>query len=108
MLNACMAFQHIRLQIFEMDTTEKWRLANWHKDHGVSLFANEKLEWAFRQFSLALQYIISLALDIPEVQHNDQVRCFIKDDMSLLLSTYFLQACISNSLAKFVKIHYYF
>ncbi|XP_022663275.1 70 kDa peptidyl-prolyl isomerase-like [Varroa jacobsoni] len=59
-------------QIFEMDTTEKWRLANWHKDHGVSLFANEKLEWAFRQFSLALQYIISLALDIPEVQHNDQ------------------------------------
>ncbi|OQR76760.1 peptidyl-prolyl cis-trans isomerase FKBP62-like [Tropilaelaps mercedesae] len=59
-------------KMFEMNTEEKWRLANWHKDCGVSLFTGGKLEWAFRQFSLALKYIISLAHSIPKQQHDSQ------------------------------------
>lgn len=66
-------FRTLSRKVFEMSTTEKWRLANWHKDSGVALFKDGKLEWAFRRFSLALKYIISLAHDVPASEHDDEV-----------------------------------
>lgn len=56
-----------------MKNGDKWRLARLHKDHGVALFAAGNVEMAFEQFSMALKYIISLAHNVPESEHSNEV-----------------------------------
>lgn len=51
--------------IFEMKLSDKWYHACQHKDKGVSLFSAKEYKWAFRHFSLAFKYIVSLEHDNP-------------------------------------------
>ncbi|CAN7992985.1 unnamed protein product [Ixodes hexagonus] len=51
--------------IFEMKPSDKWYYACQHKDNGVSLFSAKEYKWAFRHFSLAFKYIVSLEHDNP-------------------------------------------
>lgn len=53
--------------VCDMTVAEKWRYACRHKDEGSSLFLVKDYRWAFRHFSLAYKYVVSLEHDeVPD------------------------------------------
>lgn len=54
-----------KLSITEMNASEKWHKACYHKQKAMDLYSEGNYEFAFKQFGLALKYIISLEHDVP-------------------------------------------
>lgn len=53
--------------VCDMAVADKWRYACMHKDEGSSLFSVKNYRWAFRHFSWAYKYVVSLEHDeVPE------------------------------------------
>lgn len=76
-------------EIWEMSVTEKWRRAIRHKERGVELYAKGRHGWAFRRFSVAIKYLISVEHDIPPEHLEKEV-----DVKGLKLSCYLnIAAC---------------
>lgn len=65
--------------ICEMKPLDKWQLACQHKDKGVSLFSAKEYKWAFRHFSLAFKYIVSLEHDDPPEDVLNELGIDIRD-----------------------------
>lgn len=53
--------------VCDMAVADKWRYACRHKDEGSSMFSLKDYRWAFRHFSWAYKYVVSLEHDeVPE------------------------------------------